>query len=495
MSDLKQAEPRQPEDLDGMDGLGGTITVDPKSFGKKIWRFFISMKTGLVLMLLLGILTLIGTMLVQAPEGAVQDPATYASWLETIRPRYGGWTTVLNALGFFTMFQSVIFKLLLVMLTVSILACSMNRAPRLWRLATHPTTRMRDAFFEHAPLRDSVELETDPDTAREEARLMLRSHHYRTITPTDEGEDRSLYADKFRFGPFGTVIAHLSFVVIILGAFLSATGGFRDSELAVPVGSKVAVGHDTGLTVEATGFSDAYYPDGSPKDYASDINVYKDGQQVASQTVRVNQPLRVDGVTFYQSFFGTAEQIRVQDQTGKVVVDQGIPLVFGTQDGTHNIGQVPMPGTDTVVSVVAPASGEVDPNIRAGQVEVNVWPDAKASQPAATQVIDQGKPTEVGGYTVTFVRSVKFTGLTAANDPGATVVWIGSLGLVLGIFLVFFFPQRRIWVRVSKTATGSQIKLASMTRKDMMFEGQFHKLASEIKLTDTRSSATTGKQV
>lgn len=487
-SDLRQAEPQQPEDYDDLDGLDGIIVIDPKHFFKRVWRFFISMKTGLVLMLGLGIMTLIGTMLIQAPKGVLADPAAYDAWLDSVRPELGGWTNVLSALGFFDIFSSWIFEGLMTLLVASILACSVNRAPRLWRLATRPSMRMRDTFFDHAPLRAEVNLDTDPESAREEVRLVLRSHHFRTISPPEDGGDRALYADKFRFGPFGTVIAHLSFVVIILGAFVSATTGFSDSEVAVAVGSKVAVGHDTGLVVEAKDFSKSSYPDGSPMDYASDLVVYKDGQQVASQTVRVNQPLRVDGVTFYQSFFGLSQQLRVQGKDGTVLVDQGVPLLYTTNDQTHNIGEVQIPGTDATVSVVSAASGEVDPNIKAGQIEVNVWGPGSTNKPSATKVIDQGKPTEIAGLTYTFVRTGEFTGLTAANDPGAMIVWVGSLGLVLGIFMVFFFPSRRIWVRVRKTGTGSQIKIASMTRRDMMFEGQFQKFTSEIQLAEDRSS-------
>src|SRR5664280_1304960 len=129
----------------------------------------------------------------------------------------------------------------------------------------------------------------------------------------------NLYADRFRWGPFGTVIAHLSFVVILVGFFLSATTGFKDPQFIAPVGTTVQVGHGTEMSIQAKSFNDAYYADGSPKDYASDLVLYKNGVEIDRQTVRVNHPLKKDGISFYQSFFGQAAAMQVKDGTGKSV--------------------------------------------------------------------------------------------------------------------------------------------------------------------------------
>src|SRR4029079_2749666 len=143
----------------------------------------------------------------------------------------------------------------------------------------------------------------------------LRSRRFRTVIENDpETGTTYLYADHNRWGPFGTVIAHLSLVLILVGALTGATFGFRQDGLAVAVGSKVDIGNGTGMSVEATRFSDSYYANGSPSDYASDLVVHKDGQQVGAATVRVNQPLRVGDVAFYQSFFGAAAAMRIADK-------------------------------------------------------------------------------------------------------------------------------------------------------------------------------------
>jgi len=90
------------------------------------------------------------------------DPAAYASWLASVHPKFGGWTPVLDTLGMFSVFTSIWFKGISVLLATSILACSVNRAPRLWKLAFHPRTRMGQTFFTHAPLRASILVPAGP---------------------------------------------------------------------------------------------------------------------------------------------------------------------------------------------------------------------------------------------------------------------------------------------------------------------------------------------
>jgi cytochrome c biogenesis protein len=484
----RPAEPGARESLDGLDNLEGGPSVSGADFLNRLWRFFISMRTGLWLILALGLLSFAGTMLEQAPAGMAADPQAYASWLASIHPKYGGWTPVLDKLGMLSVFTSIWFRGITVLLTTSILACSVNRAPRLWKLAFHPRTRMGETFFTHAPLRASVLVPADQATAADSVREVLKSHHFRTVNdPEDNGTN--LYADRFRWGPFGTVMAHLSFVLILIGFFLSATVGFKNTNFTAPVGDRVAVGHGTGLSIEAKSFTDVYYPSGAPKDYASELVLYKDGVAIKTQTVRVNHPLKSGGVSFYQSFFGMAAAMKVTDAAGKAVFAQGVPLAFTSDDGARSIGQFKMPAEGLIVEVALPASGKTDPDIKAGQAMVTIFKDGTKNA-VASQVVDQGKSAPLAGLNFTFERTNKYTGLIVAQDPGANFVWVGSTLLVLGLFMVFFFPHRRIWVRIRKTSGGSEILCASTMKRDVAFKPQFNQLVTDIQLAGTPSSTT-----
>ena len=87
---------------------------------------------------------------------------------------------------------------------------------------------------------------------------------------------------------------HRSFIIILLAFVISSRWGISE-DLAVPVGGEVAVGHDTGLTVYAKSFTDSYTEEGQAADYVSELELRRDGEAVAEQTVRVNNPLEYEG--------------------------------------------------------------------------------------------------------------------------------------------------------------------------------------------------------
>jgi cytochrome c biogenesis protein len=470
-----QAAEELADDLDGT-----SLSLPIGDLWDRIWHLFISMRTGLFLMLVLAFLTLAGTVLTQVPAGVQGDAQAYAQWLDSVRPKYGGWTEILERTGLFSVFSSIWFKGTVVLLVTSILACSVNRAPRLWRQATRPRLVASGAFLDNAPLGGSVTVAGSAAAASEALAAELRHRGYRTIV-TQDGDGIALYADRFRWGPFGTVIAHLSLILVLIGAMAGTAdfGGFRNADFAVTVDSTVPVGNGTNLAVKATSFSDSYYDDGQPADYASNVILYDNGVQVAEKTIRVNDPLRYGDVSFYQSFFGPAADMLVTDVTGATVFEGGVPLMYASNDGTKSLGSFSIPGKDVTVWVIGAASGQVDPQIKAGQIQLEVY-QGTGQSPTALQVVDQGKATAMAGYEFTFVRERQFTGLIVSRDPGAPIVWLGALFLVLGVILVFLFPARRLWARVRGSAGGAEVRIAASSRHDVGFENTFRTVLAAV---------------
>lgn len=458
--------------------FGGRMTISPSDIGDRLWRIFTSMRTALILMLMLALLALVGTLVVQAPAGMSSDPQAYAAWLDTVRPKYGGWTGPMDMLGAFNVFASWWFKGIMVLLTTSILACSVNRFKGLWKTAIHPRTRMTPVFYDRAPHSERIEATEAPDAALADVTRAFRSHRFRTVVERD-GDEISVYADRFRWAPFGTLMAHISLVMILVGALVGSFWGYRNGELAVPVGSTVELGNGSGLSVAALSFNDSYYANGAPSDYAADLVLFKDGQQVAAQTVRVNQPLEYGGYSFYQSFFGAATDVTIKDGGGAVIYDEGVPLLYSTDNGTRRIGQILLPAQGLQVLVVAAASGERDQVIKPGQVQFEVYKTG-TSTPIGTEIVSQGSTVSIGGVEVTFGRERQFTGLIVASDPGVIFVFGGALLLVTGLFLVFFFPSRRIWTRIVPGPAGAEVRVGATSRHDATFGPDFQKLVGEM---------------
>ena len=152
---------------------------------EKLWRLLTSMRFALVLILALAVLGLIGTLVIQAPAGVLADPTAKADWIDQIRPKYGGWTNVMDTLGVFQIFDSIWFRVIAAALVISTTACSLHRIPGMWKTATKPHVGVGEAFFTHAPQRDSVRLDAAPAAALERVAATFRRHHYRTIVEDD----------------------------------------------------------------------------------------------------------------------------------------------------------------------------------------------------------------------------------------------------------------------------------------------------------------------
>jgi len=74
---------------------------------------------------------------------------------------------------------------------------------------------------------------------------------------------------------------------------------------------------------------------------------------------------------------------------------------------------------------------------------------------------------------------VKASVFQVTKSPGKSMVYLGCLLLTLGIFAMFYSPERRIWVR--SLANGKQLFAMSTSRKTLDFEREFNKYQKDFK--------------
>jgi len=74
---------------------------------------------------------------------------------------------------------------------------------------------------------------------------------------------------------------------------------------------------------------------------------------------------------------------------------------------------------------------------------------------------------------------VKASVFQVTKSPGKSMVYLGCLLLTLGIFAMFYLPERRIWVR--SLANGNQLFAMSASRKTLDFEREFNKYQEDFK--------------
>jgi cytochrome c biogenesis protein len=74
---------------------------------------------------------------------------------------------------------------------------------------------------------------------------------------------------------------------------------------------------------------------------------------------------------------------------------------------------------------------------------------------------------------------IESTGLQIARSPGKSTVYVGCAFLVAGVFLLFYLPQRRFWVWLSREQDKTQVYLAGMTNRNPRdFDSYFEQVRS-----------------
>lgn len=446
----------------------------------RVWHFFTSVRLALVLILLITGAVLAGTLLDQVPPSIRSDPAAYSQWLSRVEGHYGEIPTkIFDFFDLFNVFHTLWFRVLIGLLTINIIVCSLNRWKGIWRTVFPPRIRMTPAFFEHARFNARYVIDEPADAAAGTVVKGLKRARYRISQEADTGSV-ALYADRNRFSRFGTFISHLSLVLILAGTVVGGIWGVSDSEFIVPEGMTRDVGLGTDLSVRLEHFTDEYYVEGPPKDFRSELVIYKNGEEVKRGITRVNSPLSYGGMKFHQSFFGQTAVMAVNTKDGASLYDGPVPLAWQTREGGRPVGSFTLASENLEVWVIGPRSGENDPLVPAGEMRVEVYESSSGALRTATN-LSPGAEKDVAGLDVTLIREGRFTGLSLVKDPGVKIIWIASALMILGLVMLFYMPHRRLWAFCDEKQDGrTEVWLAMTGQRDSQISAEFERVRKHV---------------
>jgi cytochrome c biogenesis protein len=458
----------------------GHRTVTPRALPEivvdRIWRFFCSVRAAIAEIVILAVLVLIGTL-----RGS-SVPRSFAEALPIATPLIDRWYA-------WDVFRSLPFAGILTVLAVAITICTMNRAPGIWQAIAHPTVTTTHGFLRNAEVSSTFASPEPAETLANELTDAMRAAGYRTLSEARNGEIH-LYGDRWRMSRLATFPFHLALIMILVGGIVGAAWGFRENELIIPEGSVRDLGHGTGLGVRLNDFSEVYREDGSPLIYRSDISLLKNGEPVHSGAMTVNNPLTFGDIVFYQSGFGQAVALKIEDADGAILFDDSLPLgpfqsKLNPDSPAARMDLIP---AGVALSVVAPDQNpanapELDTlQLRPGQMFFMIrplGPDSPLELPVGA-TIGQGESIQLGELSLEFVRERRFSVFQVARNPGIPIFVAASVLLVGGLAVTFYFPHRRVRGIVRPAGDGSTATLAPIARRDWSAKRVFEELAASI---------------
>lgn len=343
----------------------GPPSLSPVELARWAWRQLTSMRTALILLFLLALAAIPGSVV---PQTAV-DSVRASRWMD----EHPELTPVYDKLGLFSVYDSVWFSAIYVLLMISLVGCIVPRLRVYWRaLRAEPprAPRRLDRLPEHRTL----ETDAEPALVLEAARAALRSRRYRVRLdgPGDESVDAagdvapaSVRAERGKLREGGNLVFHLSILVVLVGFAAGSLFGFKGGTIVVTgdgfantlsqyddfqAGSFFDVADLAPFDFTVDGFDVTFLEEGRQagmaRQFEADLTYRSspDGD-VQKRTIAVNHPLSIDDTDVFLIGHGYAPNITVRNTDGSVAYSG--PVVFLPEDTTfRSFGVVKVPDAE-----------------------------------------------------------------------------------------------------------------------------------------------------
>jgi cytochrome c biogenesis protein len=433
-----------------------------KSIWTKLYQTLASVRTGIFLILLVGIFAAAGTFILQRPT--TEPDAMQRSYSpETLQ-----W---LDRLGLTDIYHSWWFLTLLCLFCVCLIFVSLDRWPNAWKVYSRPVRFAAPHFRLGLPQTAKLPV-SDGAAALSTTERVLARFGFKAERVTEEGAT-GLFAEKQRFSVLAVFIVHLSLLFIFAGYIVDGIVGYR-GYMSIPEGStlgQITMSDNRGVEtkkslpflVRCDGAGEETYADGSPKKWWSKLAIIEDGKEVVSKMIVVNDPLVYKGIHIYQSSMGQSGTPRTltfsaTSASGGEAVNVVVPLngVAALPDGEHLsiLRWVPdyyVQDNEVYQKSEDPSNPAVQLGLTNSQGQTKkLW--ILYSQLNSTK--GQDAPYE---FAIKSAAWAKYTGLEVSHHPGQMGVWIGVMLMALGLVIAFYTHHVRIWAAIADDGQGGKL--------------------------------------
>ena len=473
------------------------------------WRQLTSMRTALVLLLLLALASIPGSVI---PQEDV-DSLAVSTWRDD-HPRLA---PIWDRLDLFSVYSSPWFSAIYILLMISLVGCIIPRLFVYWRaLRAQPPKAPRN--LSRLPVHTSYVTDEAPDDVLRRAAEVLRTKRFRVSAAP---QDDSVAAERGHLREAGNLLFHLAVIVVLVGVATGSLFGYKGGVILLN-------GDDYGFSNNLTQYDD--FAPGSLFDPAvmepfsfsiTDFDVdwmtegvragqarkfvahldyeTEPGASTQDYDLKVNHPLGIGDTEIFLIGHGYAPIITVRDGDGEIAQSGPVPFLPINPQTFESFGVVKAPdasptqiglegtfyptfamGSDADGNLALPSSiwgDTLDPLVSLNVYTGDVGLDDGTS--ASVYVLDKSKTAQLKnaegqpfrmdlrpGETVTLpdgLGSVTFEGVERWNKiqisrtPAKLVALGGMILALLGLLGSLFVRPRRLWVRARRLQDGTTL--------------------------------------
>ncbi|WP_239455501.1 cytochrome c biogenesis protein ResB [Nocardioides gilvus] len=482
-----------------------------REFARWTWRQLTSMRTALLLLLLLALAAVPGSVVPQADVDALK-----ASQWQEAHPKL---TPIYERLGLFDVYASPWFAAIYLLLTISLVGCIIPRTKVYFKaMRARPPKAPRN--LTRLPDHHTYTTSESPEEVLAQARKALGKRRFRLDLHDEEAGSGSVAAERGYLREAGNLVFHLSILVVMAGMAMGSLFGYQGGVI-VTVGN----GFSNNLTQYDDFVPGSLYRSEWMEPFAFDVDdfdiewlytgrgagqarnftselTYTEEPGGAEKTydLRVNHPLSIGKTDIFLIGHGYAPVITIKDGNGEVAYSG--PTTFLPMDMNFtSFGVVKAPDAQPKSLALegelyptyefndGPYSsfGEaIDPLISmlvyagdlglddGGSTSVYVLdkselePVMKEGSDHAPLRLDMRPGDEVelpdGLGTVSFDGIERWNKIQISQTPGKLVALGGVSLALLGLIGSLYIRPRRIWVRARRVDGATLVEIAGLDR-------------------------------
>ncbi|WP_426242615.1 cytochrome c biogenesis protein ResB [Nocardioides sp. LHG3406-4] len=474
------------------------------------WRQLTSMRTALILLLLLALAAVPGSVI---PQSDVDSLKT-SRWQDahpTLTPIY-------EKIGLFSVYDSPWFAAIYLLLMISLIGCIIPRSFVYWRaMRARPPKAPR--HLERLPHQASYTTGEGVDDVVARAAKVLRKRRFRV-----DAAEGVVAAERGYLREAGNLLFHISVVVVLVGFGVGSLFGYKGGTIVV-VGNGFANdvrSYDDFLpgslfrpewmepfSFDVTDFDVDWLTSGPRKGMAQKFVshlTYRESPDAPDKTydLKVNHPLSIGDTEVFLIGHGYAPVITITDGNGDVTYSG--PTVFLPTDQTfQSFGvvraadarptQIGLEGELYPTFAFTPgkqggpysAFGDaLDPLLSMQVYTGDLSMDTGAAQ--SVYVLDKSRAHLVtkpdgsmfrldmrigdtvklpdGAGSVTFDKLERWNKIQISRTPGKLVALAGVSLALLGLLGSLFIRPRRVWIRVRREGVQTLVQLGGLDRTD-----------------------------
>lgn len=387
---------------------------------KKTWKMLHSMKFGIILLTVIGVLSIAGTLI---PQDNI-----IGYYESTYSPLF---FNIIKTFSLHKLFSSWWFMLLIGILSINLILCSVKRLPGIIK------TIKKEANIEKELSRENYLFKKETQKDMNIIKFFNRNR-FKKIKEIKNEEGIFYYSKKNNLGYLGSWITHVGLLIIILAYVGGKIFGFDIFVHGVP-GSIQPI-EETGYWIEIEDFNIEFREDHTVQQYISKVKLSDMESEYSERgQVMVNHPFRAKEVNVYQNGTGWAIDVEAkknkETMSAKTLYQSEVYVEDGKNIALHFVAFYP----DYINSSGQPQT--LSPYLNNPKLLYSLFYEGNRVD---MNVADIGDEIVWEEYSFTIDNPQMFTLLQVGRDPGIKAAAFGGIMLIVGVFLAFYINPKEL---------------------------------------------------